>query len=132
MTDRGGHGGASENAAVGRFHEVIHENKEHGKPSAPRRGRRLYFRKGLSNPIPESHLVRPKKISHRKPEIFSGFLYFSRISSLFQKLNINADKKMQTPIFDRREGSEPKNRHFRGIFDDIFSSDIPLFSFYKY
>ena len=77
MADGGGHGGASENAAVGRFNEVIHENKEHGKPSAPRRGRRLYFRKGLSNPIPESHLVRPEKISHRKAEIFSGFLRFS-------------------------------------------------------
>ena len=54
MTDGGGHGGASENAAVGRFNEVIHEIKEHGKPSAPRRGRRLYFWKGLSNPLPEN------------------------------------------------------------------------------
>ncbi len=73
----------------------------------------------------------PKKMHPRKPEVSSGFLRFSRVSSLFQKLNINAVKKMQNPISDCREGSESKHRHFRGIFDDIFSSDMPLFCFSK-
>ena len=80
---------------------------------------------------PRNQVPVPKKMHRRKPEVSSGFLYFSRVFSIFQKSNNIAVKKMQTSVFDRREGSEPKNRHFRGIFDDIFSSDIPLFCFYN-
>jgi len=64
MTDGGGHGGASENAAVRHFHEAIHENKEHGKPSVPRRGQATIFSEGPFKSHPRNQIA-PEIIGFR-------------------------------------------------------------------
>ena len=55
---------------------------------------------------PSPQLVRPKKISHGKPEIFSGFLRFSPFFSLLQNLQNSQNKKISFAKNDWSEGFE--------------------------
>ena len=82
--------------------------------------------------MPSTQVAVPKKMPPGKPEKISGFLRFSRFSSLFQKWNFNEDKKIPNPFWGVWNRLELKSSNFLGIFDDNFSSNMPLFSFYKY
>ncbi len=64
-----------------------------------------------------------------KPIISSVFLVLSPVSSLFQKSEIVANKKMPTEVFDLFIGFELLQCKIGAVFHEFFHEKLPFFRF---
>ena len=97
------------------------ENKEQTARASANELPATIFSSGPFKSHLRNQLVRPKMISHEKPEIFSGFLRFSPFFSLFWNFQNSQNKKISSPENDWSEGFELPTSPFWHNFQRFLS-----------